>query len=177
MLEKSLSKPTSHWQQDSIIWNLIENQILWFHVKLRSHPRPAARLIIQMSSYQYRESHFKDKTVSRQSYRHNGNSYHTGKAVFIIKTGPVSVSYQATKLKSLRPRTWVCQEWILAKNCAISDANALVIFWFCATRCTYVQRHFSGKRVCELVNIIKINMVFTKVNTVIITSKLFWEFQ
>ena len=33
------------------------------------------RFNIKMSSYQYRKSHYGDKTVTRSSYLHNGNSY------------------------------------------------------------------------------------------------------
>ena len=40
-----------------------------------------------MPSYQYRDSHYKNKMVSRPSYFYNGNAY-TGKMVFYIETAP-----------------------------------------------------------------------------------------
>ena len=40
-----------------------------------------ARLNTKMSSYQHRNSHFKDNTVSRPSYLYNGNSHHKDKMV------------------------------------------------------------------------------------------------
>ena len=41
---------------------------------LRKDGSPWGRLNIRMSSYQYRDSHYKDKTVSRPSYLYNGNT-------------------------------------------------------------------------------------------------------
>ena len=45
------------------------------------------RLSIKITSYQYMDSHFKDKTVSRPSYLYNGN-LHTWKDGLYIETGP-----------------------------------------------------------------------------------------
>ena len=42
---------------------------------------------IKMSSYQYRKSHYGDKTILRPSYLHNGISY-TGKTTSYIESGP-----------------------------------------------------------------------------------------
>ena len=47
------------------------------------------RFKIKMFSYQYRDSHLKDKTVSRPSYLYNANP-HTWKDCFCIDTGPKS---------------------------------------------------------------------------------------
>ena len=49
------------------------------------------RLNIKMSSYQYRNPHVKDKTVSRPSYLLHGNPIH-GKDGLDIETGPCRVS-------------------------------------------------------------------------------------
>ena len=48
---------------------------------------PGGRLNIKMSSYQYRDSHYKDETVSRLSHLYDGNLY-TKKDVLYIETGP-----------------------------------------------------------------------------------------
>ena len=48
---------------------------------------PRGRLDIKISSYQYRDSHYKDKTVSRPSYLHNEN-LHTWKDSLYFKTEP-----------------------------------------------------------------------------------------
>ena len=48
--------------------------------------RPGACLNIKMSSWQYGNSHYKDKTVSRPSYLYNGNPI-PGKTVFILRRG------------------------------------------------------------------------------------------
>ena len=45
-------------------------------------------LSIKMASYQYRDSHYKDKTVSRPSYLYYVDS-HTYKMIFILECGPV----------------------------------------------------------------------------------------
>ena len=51
-----------------------------------------ARLNIKISSYKYKNSHNKDKTVSRPSYIYNGN-HHTWKDCLCIETGPWSSRY------------------------------------------------------------------------------------
>ena len=47
---------------------------------------------IKMSSYQYRNSHFGDKTAVRSSYLHNGISY-TGKMSSLYWIGPLLLTY------------------------------------------------------------------------------------
>ena len=56
--------------------------ILWSH-------DTRGRLNINMSSYQYRDSHVKDKTVSPTVLSLTWESPYLGKAVFILKRGPV----------------------------------------------------------------------------------------
>ena len=51
--------------------------------------RPGGRLNIKMPSYQYRDSHYKDKTVSRPSYLYNRNIL-TWKDGLHIEAGPKS---------------------------------------------------------------------------------------
>ena len=58
-------------------------------------------LNIKISSYQYRNFHCKDKTVSRLSYFYNGNS-HTLKDHLYIETGPWFHQRNATCLLSIR---------------------------------------------------------------------------
>ena len=49
--------------------------------------RSEARLNIEISSYQYKDSHYKDKTVSRPFYLYNENPIHE-KTVFVLRRGP-----------------------------------------------------------------------------------------
>ena len=50
--------------------------------------RPGGRLNIKMPSYQYRNSHVKDKTVSPTVISLTWESPYLGKTVFILKQGP-----------------------------------------------------------------------------------------
>ena len=50
---------------------------------------PGGRLNIKMSSYQYRDSHVKDKTVSPTVLSLTWESPYLGKTVFILRRGPV----------------------------------------------------------------------------------------
>ena len=54
-----------------------------------------ARLNIRISSYQYRNSHYKDKAISRPSYLYNWNN-HIWKYRLYIKTGPPNSSDSAS---------------------------------------------------------------------------------
>ena len=58
-----------------------------------------------MSSYQYRDSHYKDKTVSQLSYLHNRNP-HTWKDHLYIEIRSRSVDKQ--------PATWIC--WLISSG-------------------------------------------------------------
>ena len=49
---------------------------------------PGAHLSMKASSYKYRNSHYKDKTVSRPSYLYNGKNPHTCKDRLYIEMGP-----------------------------------------------------------------------------------------
>ena len=49
-----------------------------FHIVFILNPGPGGWFSIKMTSYQYRKSHYGDKTILRSSYLHNGISY-TGK--------------------------------------------------------------------------------------------------
>ena len=55
-------------------------------------------VMIKMPSYQYRNSYYKDKTVSRPSYLYKGNPI-SRKTVFVLRRGPDAVSLM-TKLES-----------------------------------------------------------------------------
>ena len=55
---------------------------------MRRRPRPGGRLNIKMSSYQYRDSHVKDKTVSPTVLSLTWESPYLGKTVFILRRGP-----------------------------------------------------------------------------------------
>ena len=50
--------------------------------------RPGGRLNIKMPSYQYRDSHVKDKTVSPTVLSLTWESPYMGKTVFILRRGP-----------------------------------------------------------------------------------------
>ena len=54
--------------------------------KGRLYTAPGVRLNINMSSYRYRDSHYKDKTVLRSSYLYNGNP-HTCKKISLFRAG------------------------------------------------------------------------------------------
>ena len=58
------------------IWSFIS--VVWFLTKLDFCELPGPWFNIKMSSYQYRKSHWRDKTSLWPSYLHNGISY-TGK--------------------------------------------------------------------------------------------------
>ena len=49
---------------------------------------PGGRLNIKMSSYQYRDPHVKDKTVSPTVLSLTWESPYLGKTVFILRRGP-----------------------------------------------------------------------------------------
>ena len=53
------------------------------------------RLNMNTYSNQYGNSHYKDKTVSRPSYRDNGN-IHTRKDLIYLETGPSSIVFLYT---------------------------------------------------------------------------------
>ena len=55
---------------------------------LRLKKRSGSRLNIKMPSYQYRDSHFKDKTVSPTVLSLTWESPYLGKMVFILRQGP-----------------------------------------------------------------------------------------
>ena len=64
-----------------ILWQ----DIFWFY-KLSPCYRAGPRFNIKTTSYQYRKSHYGDKTILRPSYHHNGISY-TGKTTSLYWIG------------------------------------------------------------------------------------------
>ena len=58
---------------------------------------PGDRINIKLS-YQYRDLHHKDTTLSRPSYRYNGKS-HTRKDCIYIETGPRTYHLLVLKIK------------------------------------------------------------------------------
>ena len=84
-LENYLSKilfksPRGQWVNIKILENISE-------LDYNQKDHAGAHLNIKMSSYQYWESHYQDKTVSQPSYLHNGNP-HTWKDRLYIEMGP-----------------------------------------------------------------------------------------
>ena len=75
---------------------------------------PGPRFNIKMTSYQYRKSHWGDKTVVRSSYLHNGISY-TGKMSSLYWIG-------ALQCRLARPRQCEC-----TLNVSFSSQNLQVI--------------------------------------------------
>ena len=61
------------WTTDLVSWTYVHGAG-WYCLKNDLGPD----FNIKMTSYQYRKSHCRDKTVERSSYLHNGNSF-TGK--------------------------------------------------------------------------------------------------
>ena len=59
-------------------WSGLEETGLWFNIK--------------MPSYQYRKSHYEDKTILRPSYLHSGISY-TGKMTYLYWISALIVSW------------------------------------------------------------------------------------
>ena len=58
------------------------HKVAFCHFLLRWRTGPGPWFNIKMSSYQYRKSHYGDKTILRPSYLHNGISY-TGKMIYL----------------------------------------------------------------------------------------------
>ena len=54
---------------------------------------PGGHLNIKLSSYQYRDSYVKDKTVSRPSYRWHGNPILEKKTVLLLRQAPGSLTH------------------------------------------------------------------------------------
>ena len=52
---------------------------------------------MKISSYQYRNSHYKNKTVSRPSHLYNGNHYYW-KTIFILRRGPGETNPSNSKM-------------------------------------------------------------------------------
>ena len=59
-------------------------------IKNRQKTSSGGRLNIKMPSYQYRDSHVKDKTVSPTVLSLTWESPYLGKMVFILRQGPVA---------------------------------------------------------------------------------------
>ena len=57
------------WNNDRII------KFILLSTDRKMHEYPVTRFNINMQTYQYRESHYRDKTVVRSSYLHNGDFY------------------------------------------------------------------------------------------------------
>ena len=71
-------------------------------------PRPGPWFNIKMTSYQYRESHCRDKTVVRPSYLHNGISYTETDLGYDSGSGGVSVPVEAVApFLRLSIRSWI----------------------------------------------------------------------
>ena len=66
---------------------------LWF-LNTSERQGPGGRLNIKMPSYQYRDSHVKDKTVSPTILSLTWESPYLGKIVFILRRGPVFLHIQ-----------------------------------------------------------------------------------
>ena len=75
---KSLSQTGNHFRSLGVLRN--EPRTLYYH--------PGGRLNIKMLSYQYRDSHVKDKTVSPTVLFLTWESPYLGKTVFILRRGP-----------------------------------------------------------------------------------------
>ena len=78
----------------NVVWLAVElnpdNLTQWQQsprAKARWPPYPGPRFNIKMTSYQYRKSHCRDKTILRPSNLHNGISY-TGKMTSLYWIGP-----------------------------------------------------------------------------------------
>ena len=69
------------------VWFIFKpNGFCYYHSCQKSGPW----FNIKLSSYQYRKSYCGDKTVVRSSYLHNGISYTSKMASFILNLGPVA---------------------------------------------------------------------------------------
>ena len=83
------------FNKHSIFWSGVMNYKFIFHncrpaikhTAVKRDKGSGARLNTKMSSYQYRNSRYKDNTISRPSYLYNGN-LHTWKDSLYIETGP-----------------------------------------------------------------------------------------
>ena len=71
--------------------------------------RPGGRLNIKMSSYQYRDSHVKDKTVSPTVLSLTWKSPYLGKTFFILRRGPDRVvSLAVAAVPGCGQDQWFC---------------------------------------------------------------------
>ena len=115
--DKPLHEPMMiQFNDASMSWNgltLVKPKLChywWYH---RSFWQPGGHLNIKMSSYQYGDSHVKDKTVSPTVLSLTWESPYLGKTVFILRRGP-AVPPVTTKLASwwlpvLNGKTWSWQ--------------------------------------------------------------------
>ena len=89
-----------------------EQLIIYKLIKISMRMSSGGHLIIKMPSYQYRDSHYKDKTVSWPSYLYNGDSY-TQHTVFIRDPGGHCWGYYPGTLSST-PHLKSCPQQALA---------------------------------------------------------------
>ena len=121
-------------------------QTHWKIAHLNSKPS-GGRLNIKMSSYQYRDSHVKDKTVSPTVLSLTWESPYLGKTVFILRRGPG----QWVNSLTLGMRQWTMSSLVqimgcrlfgtkplpepLLKNCEWNfDRNSWKCVWKCCLR-------------------------------------------
>ena len=102
------------WKHKHVLCSFTEYTGPWFNIK--------------MSSYQYRKSHCRDKTVVRLSYLYNGISY-TGKmsSLYWIRAQKCSGKYEQKtiiKIRNLDMYSLFCISWyvvpsVICNNCTL----------------------------------------------------------
>ena len=97
-----LSSRVRCWLYWCFSWNILA-LLVQYHCCWPS----GGRLNIKMASYQYRNSHVKDKTVSPTVLSLTWESPYMGKTVFILRRGPGSLWCQVIHIHCINSVRWV----------------------------------------------------------------------
>ena len=93
--KKDVTPVLTHW---SYVFLALTHQCLFC---IKPSIQSGGRLNIKMPSYQYRDSHVKDKTVSPTVLSLTWESPYLGKMVFILRRGPGLIIVQSVNSLSL----------------------------------------------------------------------------
>ena len=119
---------------------------------------PGGRLNIKLSSYQYRDSHAKDKTVSPTVLSLTWESPYLEKTVFILRRGPDPQGLELRWLKFLLidvkiiPQTWITTCLMFVGKLACLHLLYYDIPWTCTRVCCdwFCHGHFIIPRSCQM---------------------------
>ena len=127
----------------------IVNEIIYIHCWWRVLLQTGGRLNIKMSSYQYRDSHVKDKTVSPTVLSLTWKSPYVNKTVFILRRGPDPYNWHHNSPSRVY-QVWILQRaglattflsemaisrstsngsWCIGIKCEMSDTVCVILPW------------------------------------------------